>query len=259
MNSRWAAKIGFTVVELLVIIVVIGILATITVVSYNGIQDRGRQTAAKNDLANASKAMEIYRSQHQSYPSTVPNTFIPSQNINLEVVHDTSSHYSSITPVQSGVLFVDVCQDLISEGKGKAQNISGATDEYITSCNVYNKNQVEVHGWTSKNFSTPLSLATLNSYIDSIPSADAYHLNQQATTKNFYTELRDRYMAQGGEFPITSFWDDWASPGNGVMKEDLPAPDAPSDDVFCLQATSTADSSIVWHSTQGKSILPGPC
>jgi prepilin-type N-terminal cleavage/methylation domain-containing protein len=37
---------GFTIVELLIVIVVIGILATITIVAYNGIQDRARMASA---------------------------------------------------------------------------------------------------------------------------------------------------------------------------------------------------------------------
>lgn len=41
---------GFTIVELLIVIVVIGILAAITIVSYDGITTRGYETAVMNDL-----------------------------------------------------------------------------------------------------------------------------------------------------------------------------------------------------------------
>jgi len=50
---------GFTIVELLIVIVVIGILAAITIVAYSGIQARSRDAARKNDLAGAVKALEI--------------------------------------------------------------------------------------------------------------------------------------------------------------------------------------------------------
>lgn len=36
---------GFTIVELLIVIVVIGILAAITIVSFNGVQNRAKDTA----------------------------------------------------------------------------------------------------------------------------------------------------------------------------------------------------------------------
>jgi prepilin-type N-terminal cleavage/methylation domain-containing protein len=41
---------GFTIVELLIVIVVIGILAAITIVAYNGVQERARVTRANSEL-----------------------------------------------------------------------------------------------------------------------------------------------------------------------------------------------------------------
>lgn len=51
---------GFTIVELLVVIVVIAILATITIVAYNGIQQRARDSRRVQDLAMLSKATKLY-------------------------------------------------------------------------------------------------------------------------------------------------------------------------------------------------------
>lgn len=56
MNRR-----GFTIVELLIVIVVIAILATITVVAYNGIQDRARQSKINTDLTTIDKAIRSAR------------------------------------------------------------------------------------------------------------------------------------------------------------------------------------------------------
>jgi len=50
---------GFTIVELLIVVVVVGILAAITVVAYNGVQARSRDAARKSDLAAAAKAFEV--------------------------------------------------------------------------------------------------------------------------------------------------------------------------------------------------------
>lgn len=50
---------GFTIVELLIIIVVIGILAAITIVAYNGIQDRARATALISGFKSIDKAFHL--------------------------------------------------------------------------------------------------------------------------------------------------------------------------------------------------------
>ena len=45
-------KQGFTIVELLIVIVVIAILAAITIVSYNGITNSANDSSVKSDLRN---------------------------------------------------------------------------------------------------------------------------------------------------------------------------------------------------------------
>ena len=62
---------GFTLVELLIVIVVIAILASISIVSYVGIQDRARASKAKMNAASAKKVAEAYYSQNNTYPTAV--------------------------------------------------------------------------------------------------------------------------------------------------------------------------------------------
>lgn len=60
MHKQNTTGAGFTIVELLIIVVVIAILAAISVVAYTGIQDRANDSAVQSDLANVAKEMEIY-------------------------------------------------------------------------------------------------------------------------------------------------------------------------------------------------------
>lgn len=79
-HSRFAATIrtesshrtrrGFTIVELLIVIVVIAILAAITIVAYNGIQQRARDASRKQAVAQILKGLELYYTDKGTYPTT---------------------------------------------------------------------------------------------------------------------------------------------------------------------------------------------
>lgn len=62
---------GFTIVELLIVIVVIGILAAITIVAYNGIQTRAKNTTQINAAAQYIKLLKLYYVQNGSLPTEV--------------------------------------------------------------------------------------------------------------------------------------------------------------------------------------------
>jgi type II secretory pathway pseudopilin PulG len=75
---------GFTIVEVAVIIVVIGIIASISFVAYGSLQKSTIETQVKSDLKNAVSAMENYRNFNGSYPASVAEAgFTPSQGVVL--------------------------------------------------------------------------------------------------------------------------------------------------------------------------------
>ncbi|MDB5177196.1 MAG: putative Fimbral protein [Candidatus Saccharibacteria bacterium] len=59
---------GFTIVELLIVIVVIGILAAIVIVAYNGVQLKARNSSAVAAIQSYKKALTQYAIDHQAYP-----------------------------------------------------------------------------------------------------------------------------------------------------------------------------------------------
>ena len=64
---------GFTIVELLIVIVVIGILAAITIVSFNGVSSRANAANAKSAANAAIKKGEAYNAETNGYPSLPTN------------------------------------------------------------------------------------------------------------------------------------------------------------------------------------------
>lgn len=69
MNSlKQRSQRGFTIVELLIVIVVIGILAALVITTYNGIQQKGRNTERTTDLKAVQGQLEAYYTQNGRYP-----------------------------------------------------------------------------------------------------------------------------------------------------------------------------------------------
>lgn len=68
----WAKQkqFGFTIVELLIVIVVIAIIAAISVVAYNGIQQRARNSQVASVIQAYRKALVQYATINQAYPTS---------------------------------------------------------------------------------------------------------------------------------------------------------------------------------------------
>ena len=73
MNRTTFKQRGFTVVELIIVIIVIGILASITVVAYNGSQAKARDATRTAALVKIKDALEIYHAKNGRYPSATAN------------------------------------------------------------------------------------------------------------------------------------------------------------------------------------------
>ena len=68
MKDAYVNKQGFTIVELLIVIVVVAILAAISIATYSGISDRANDSVIKNDLASFAKAAQLYYAEQGVYP-----------------------------------------------------------------------------------------------------------------------------------------------------------------------------------------------
>ena len=91
---------GFTIVELLIVIVVIGILAAIVITTYSGIQAKARNAKRQTDIQSVQTQLEAYFSQNGHYPSLTDmngsswiSTNMPS--LDIHALEDPSSNCTS--------------------------------------------------------------------------------------------------------------------------------------------------------------------
>lgn len=90
------SKSGFTIVELLIVIVVIAILATISIVAYNGIQQRAKNTKTITAANQIVKSITGYIAANGAYPATGGvYCLVPSENSACTAGNTTNRAYDT--------------------------------------------------------------------------------------------------------------------------------------------------------------------
>ncbi|MNX47430.1 Fimbrial protein precursor [compost metagenome] len=119
---------GFTIVELLIVIVIIGILAAITIVAYNGIQERARSSAAKSLLAQANKKVMAYQASEGSYPTDLTTAGV-SDPSNLQYSVNNSSNPASycLTATNGSLSYFQGTNQFTPQSGGCAGHGQGGT------------------------------------------------------------------------------------------------------------------------------------
>ena len=86
---------GFTIVELLIVIVVVAILAAISILAYNGIHDRAQRASIQNDLSAAAKKMQLAKAETDTYPTSLPSDLkvSPGNVLSLTVTSDSANQF----------------------------------------------------------------------------------------------------------------------------------------------------------------------
>ncbi len=80
MSKPLVKQTGFTIVELLIVIVIIGILATVTTVGYVGINKKAIGASLQSDLKGASNQLKLYQIDNITYPASLDCSATPVVN-----------------------------------------------------------------------------------------------------------------------------------------------------------------------------------
>ena len=73
-TAKMKLKRGFTLVELLIVVIILAILAAIIIPQFTGATDDANQAAYDTNVANIRAAIDLYRQQHSAYPGAVTSS-----------------------------------------------------------------------------------------------------------------------------------------------------------------------------------------
>lgn len=135
MSLMRKKQAGFTIVELLIVIVVIGILAAITIVSFNGIQNKAHTASIQSDVSNQSTQIQLFYAQQGFYPASVTDCPTPGNaNMCLNVSSGNTIAYAA-----SGS---DYCvSEIYNAISYKASNTAAQSTGSCTPASCYNIQQ----------------------------------------------------------------------------------------------------------------------
>ena len=118
---------GFTIVELLIVVVIIAILAAITIAAYNGMQNRAKSSAAQSTATTLSKKLQAYHMLAGSYPASVASVN-SSLNNHSESSISTGANINYGTPSAANgtnTVRLEVCGPTSGGPYGQGMRITG--------------------------------------------------------------------------------------------------------------------------------------
>jgi len=152
MHSSPPSRSGFTIVELLIVIVVIGILAAITIVAFNGVQNKAKSSAAQSAVTQANKKIISYAAENSdSYPATLAQAGITNTGgLEYSVDNDASPRSYGLTATIGAFSFFvsnTVTQPTAGGYAGHGQGEAVAVTNLATNPSV----ETTIGRWTTNN------------------------------------------------------------------------------------------------------------
>lgn len=150
---------GFTIVELLIVIVVIAILAAISVVAYSGIQQRARDSERIAEMKIVENALEMFYADNGGYPNCSGGVYIPTVGVNGPTCTVTSlanvlvPKYISAVPTDPINTGNDIYRYAVGYKKtGSNTFVSNQSNNFITGMRLESQVGNTHSGWTGTQY-----------------------------------------------------------------------------------------------------------
>jgi prepilin-type N-terminal cleavage/methylation domain-containing protein len=171
MRKAGSQQHGFTIVELLVVIVVIGILAAITIVSYTGISQKAVLASLQSDLSTSAQRLKMYQVEHGAYPQSLDGSNCPTGPADTQYclkpspgntfAYSSSSPYTSFSLVATNVSGISYqVTDNSKPTALVAAPLNPVADWLATAQGDHYGNYYDLvsHGWASVTRTTPKTI-----------------------------------------------------------------------------------------------------
>ncbi|PID32971.1 hypothetical protein CR969_03245 [Candidatus Saccharibacteria bacterium] len=244
------SQAGFTVVEMIIIIVVIAILATITMVSYNGVQNRADKARVISTARQVTDLLGTHGVKNGDFPPNLAGTgYAGPDNVALVLYTNAPQKrvYEDLSSDENAQLFLNTCN-------ANMPIVATADKNYNTVCYFHHFGSLRWlyvrggDGWSwFENF-------TVN-YGGSSGRLDEsdFKLKCGSACDIAVNKIKQEFIDQGGSWPVIVPYHNIALPEPTLTTYGRASK-------FCLESRSTRSNDVIYHSTDAISdVATGPC
>jgi len=94
-------RVGFTLVEILIVVIILGILAAILIPQFSNASQQSRENMLKENLRMLRMQISVYRAQHRDEPPGYDNAGNPSEQAFIDQMTQRSDEDGNLSPVQN--------------------------------------------------------------------------------------------------------------------------------------------------------------
>lgn len=258
---------GFTVVELIIIVIVISILATVTMVGYGSWQRGTANKAVQSDIKQAASLMQAAYNFNNVYPTSLGDqevsnedkpSFKASEEVSVTLLHNATELklYSDGSPpletAQNAQLFLDVCKQVAFEDLAPYHSTCATLLPPIVGTGIGLTGGTH-KAWLASPIQSNFTITCIPPLIIFPCTSPAYESAATAAA----TRIKDQFVTQGGHFPVTV-----PLVFSGATLPDPINEYALNDATeFCLQGVSIdfPDVKYYIHSDAPSTVMSGDC